>query len=82
MFLSGGMTIKLIMEYLPAGSLKDYLHRNKAKISQNKLLLYANQICQVHTIPLKPITSSICFCTAVLAKGSFLKLVLQCPQIV
>ncbi|KAI4881330.1 hypothetical protein NFI96_029944 [Prochilodus magdalenae] len=42
----GGMTIKLIMEYLPAGSLKDYLPRNKAQITQHRLFLYAMQICQ------------------------------------
>lgn len=39
--------IKLIMEYLPAGSLKDYLPRHKAQTSQERLLLYAIQICQV-----------------------------------
>uniref|UniRef100_A0A4W4FAF7 Tyrosine-protein kinase n=1 Tax=Electrophorus electricus TaxID=8005 RepID=A0A4W4FAF7_ELEEL len=42
----GGRTIKLIMEYLPAGSLKDYLPKKKAQISQHRLLLYAMQICQ------------------------------------
>ncbi|KAK3567775.1 hypothetical protein QTP86_026462 [Hemibagrus guttatus] len=42
----GGRTIKLIMEYLPAGSLKDYLPRRKAETSQQRLLLYAIQICQ------------------------------------
>ncbi|XP_028832487.1 tyrosine-protein kinase JAK1-like [Denticeps clupeoides] len=42
----GGRTIKLIMEYLPLGSLKDYLPRNKAQISMKRLLLYALQICQ------------------------------------
>ncbi|XP_017327064.1 tyrosine-protein kinase JAK1 [Ictalurus punctatus] len=42
----GGRTIKLIMEYLPAGSLKDYLPRHKAQTSQERLLLYAIQICQ------------------------------------
>lgn len=42
----GGRTIKLIMEYLPAGSLKEYLPRNKAKTSEHRLLLYALQICQ------------------------------------
>ncbi|XP_051554303.1 tyrosine-protein kinase JAK1-like [Myxocyprinus asiaticus] len=42
----GGMNIKLIMEYLPAGSLKDYLPRNKSNINHKKLLLYALQICQ------------------------------------
>uniref|UniRef100_A0A4W4FCJ5 non-specific protein-tyrosine kinase n=1 Tax=Electrophorus electricus TaxID=8005 RepID=A0A4W4FCJ5_ELEEL len=41
-----GRTIKLIMEYLPAGSLKDYLPKKKAQISQHRLLLYAMQICQ------------------------------------
>ncbi|XP_056133885.1 tyrosine-protein kinase JAK1 [Lampris incognitus] len=42
----GGRGIKLIMEYLPAGSLKDYLPRNRSKTSLNVLLSYAVQICQ------------------------------------
>ncbi|XP_053351570.1 tyrosine-protein kinase JAK1-like [Clarias gariepinus] len=42
----GGRTIKLIMEYLPAGSLKDYLPRHKAQTNQKRLMLYAMQICQ------------------------------------
>ncbi|XP_046708701.1 tyrosine-protein kinase JAK1-like isoform X2 [Silurus meridionalis] len=42
----GVRTIKLIMEYLPAGSLKEYLPRNKAQTNQERLLLYAIQICQ------------------------------------
>ncbi|KAM4628598.1 tyrosine-protein kinase JAK1 [Polymixia lowei] len=42
----GGRAIKLIMEYLPAGSLKEYLPRNRSKISLNTLLSYAVQICQ------------------------------------
>uniref|UniRef100_A0A673HT49 non-specific protein-tyrosine kinase n=1 Tax=Sinocyclocheilus rhinocerous TaxID=307959 RepID=A0A673HT49_9TELE len=42
----GGANIKLIMEYLPAGSLKEYLPRNKSNIDQKRLLLYALQICQ------------------------------------
>ncbi|XP_062382739.1 tyrosine-protein kinase JAK1-like [Sardina pilchardus] len=42
----GGATFKLIMEYLPMGSLKEYLPHNKPKIDHNKLLLYAKQICQ------------------------------------
>uniref|UniRef100_A0A673HTA9 non-specific protein-tyrosine kinase n=1 Tax=Sinocyclocheilus rhinocerous TaxID=307959 RepID=A0A673HTA9_9TELE len=41
-----GANIKLIMEYLPAGSLKEYLPRNKSNIDQKRLLLYALQICQ------------------------------------
>lgn len=43
----GGQAIKLIMEYLPLGSLKDYLPRNKSKTSLSTLLSYASQICQV-----------------------------------
>lgn len=42
----GGQAIKLIMEYLPLGSLKEYLPRNKSKISLNTLLNYSIQICQ------------------------------------
>nr|XP_015210990.1 PREDICTED: tyrosine-protein kinase JAK1 isoform X1 [Lepisosteus oculatus] len=41
-----GRTTKLIMEYLPAGSLKEYLPRNKQKTDLKKLLKYAVQICQ------------------------------------
>ncbi|XP_056119496.1 tyrosine-protein kinase JAK1-like [Rhinichthys klamathensis goyatoka] len=42
----GGKNIRLIMEYLPAGSLKEYLPNNKSDITQKRLLLYALQICQ------------------------------------
>uniref|UniRef100_A0A8C2JRI1 Tyrosine-protein kinase n=1 Tax=Cyprinus carpio TaxID=7962 RepID=A0A8C2JRI1_CYPCA len=42
----GGANIKLIMEYLPSGSLKEYLPRNKSKTDQKRLLNYALQICQ------------------------------------
>uniref|UniRef100_A0A674D956 Tyrosine-protein kinase n=1 Tax=Salmo trutta TaxID=8032 RepID=A0A674D956_SALTR len=42
----GGRAIKLIMEYLPAGSLKEYLPRNKSQTSLKTLLSYAVQICQ------------------------------------
>ncbi|XP_044216561.1 tyrosine-protein kinase JAK1 [Thunnus albacares] len=42
----GGQAIKLIMEYLPLGSLKEYLPRNKSKISLSTLLSYSIQICQ------------------------------------
>ncbi|XP_038134305.1 tyrosine-protein kinase JAK1 [Cyprinodon tularosa] len=42
----GGKAIKLIMEYLPLGSLKDYLPRNKSKTSLNDLLSYSIQICR------------------------------------
>ncbi|XP_060723582.1 tyrosine-protein kinase JAK1 [Tachysurus vachellii] len=42
----GGRSIKLIMEYLPAGSLKEYLPRNKHQTNMNTLLSYAVQICK------------------------------------
>uniref|UniRef100_A0AAY5KJ60 Tyrosine-protein kinase n=1 Tax=Esox lucius TaxID=8010 RepID=A0AAY5KJ60_ESOLU len=42
----GGRGIKLIMEYLPAGSLKEYLPRNRAQTRPETLLSYAVQICQ------------------------------------
>uniref|UniRef100_A0A3B5AH25 Tyrosine-protein kinase n=1 Tax=Stegastes partitus TaxID=144197 RepID=A0A3B5AH25_9TELE len=42
----GGQAIKLIMEYLPMGSLKEYLPRNKCKTSLSTLLSYSVQICR------------------------------------
>lgn len=42
----GGQAIKLIMEYLPAGSLKEYLPRNRAQTPLKTLYSYAIQICQ------------------------------------
>ncbi|XP_071421731.1 tyrosine-protein kinase JAK1-like [Pithys albifrons albifrons] len=42
----GGSGIKLIMEFLPSGSLKEYLPRNKNKINLKQLLSYAVQICR------------------------------------
>ncbi|KAJ7986307.1 hypothetical protein DPEC_G00338570 [Dallia pectoralis] len=42
----GGRAIKLIMEYLPAGSLKEYLPRNRGQTRPETLLSYAVQICQ------------------------------------
>uniref|UniRef100_A0A8C3LT13 Tyrosine-protein kinase n=1 Tax=Chrysolophus pictus TaxID=9089 RepID=A0A8C3LT13_CHRPC len=42
----GGNGIKLIMEFLPSGSLKEYLPRNKNKINLKQLLRYAVQICK------------------------------------
>lgn len=44
---SGGQAIKLIMEYLPLGSLKDYLTKNKNRTNLSTLLSYSEQICQV-----------------------------------
>uniref|UniRef100_A0AAQ6ALR1 Tyrosine-protein kinase n=1 Tax=Amphiprion ocellaris TaxID=80972 RepID=A0AAQ6ALR1_AMPOC len=42
----GGQAIKLIMEYLPMGSLKEYLPRNKSKTDLSTLLSYSVQICR------------------------------------
>ncbi|KAM5148783.1 tyrosine-protein kinase JAK1 [Mantella aurantiaca] len=42
----GGSGIKLIMEYLPSGSLKEYLPRNVNKINLKQQLQYAIQIAQ------------------------------------
>ncbi|XP_048832138.1 tyrosine-protein kinase JAK1 [Brienomyrus brachyistius] len=42
----GGLSIKLIMEYLPAGSLKEYLPQRKAQTDLQRLLTYAVQICK------------------------------------
>uniref|UniRef100_A0A665UPJ0 Tyrosine-protein kinase n=1 Tax=Echeneis naucrates TaxID=173247 RepID=A0A665UPJ0_ECHNA len=41
-----GQAIKLIMEYLPLGSLKEYLPRNKSKTNLSTLLSYSLQICK------------------------------------
>jgi len=49
--LAGGSGIKLIMEFLPSGSLKEYLPRNKNKINLKQLLRYAVQICKVSLLP-------------------------------
>ncbi|XP_036410281.1 tyrosine-protein kinase JAK1 isoform X1 [Megalops cyprinoides] len=42
----GGRAIKLIMEFLPAGSLKEYLPKYKAQTDLKMLLMYAVQICK------------------------------------
>ncbi|XP_060890941.1 tyrosine-protein kinase JAK1 [Labrus mixtus] len=42
----GGQAIKLIMQYVPLGSLKDYLPRNRNKTNLNTLLSYSIQICE------------------------------------
>lgn len=43
--LIGGQVVQLIMEYLPLGSLRDYL--SKRKLGVPECLLFAQQICQV-----------------------------------
>ncbi|XP_070817879.1 tyrosine-protein kinase JAK1 [Chaetodon trifascialis] len=42
----GGQAIKLIMEYVPLGSLKEYLPRHKKDTSLSTLLSYSIQICK------------------------------------
>ncbi|KAE8293949.1 Tyrosine-protein kinase JAK1 [Larimichthys crocea] len=42
----GGQAIKLIMEYVSLGSLKDYLPRHKKDTSLSTLLSYSTQICK------------------------------------
>uniref|UniRef100_A0A8C5GRA7 Tyrosine-protein kinase n=1 Tax=Gouania willdenowi TaxID=441366 RepID=A0A8C5GRA7_GOUWI len=42
----GGQAIKLIMEFLPLGSLTEYLPKNKNKTSLSTLLSYSIQICE------------------------------------
>lgn len=43
----GGQAFKLIMEYVPLGSLKEYLPRHKKDTSLSTLLSYSVQICKV-----------------------------------
>ncbi|KAJ0057158.1 hypothetical protein NL108_002092, partial [Boleophthalmus pectinirostris] len=45
-YSAGRRNLRLIMEYLPYGSLRDYLIKNKDHIDTNKLLHYASQICK------------------------------------
>ncbi|XP_071757413.1 tyrosine-protein kinase JAK2a [Centroberyx gerrardi] len=42
----GRKNLRLIMEYLPYGSLRDYLIKNKDRFDFKKLLHYASQICK------------------------------------
>lgn len=43
----GRQNLRLIMEYLPYGSLRDYLIKNKERMGHNKLIHYTSQICKV-----------------------------------
>lgn len=47
---AGGQAYKLIMEYVPLGSLKEYLPRHKKGTSLNTLLNYSMQICKVRLV--------------------------------
>lgn len=43
--LTGEKSVQLVMEYVPLGSLRDYLPRHSVGLAQ--LLLFAQQICEV-----------------------------------
>lgn len=45
---AGRRNLRLIMEYLPHGSLRDYLIKHRERFDSSKLLQYASQICKVH----------------------------------
>ncbi|XP_054467869.1 tyrosine-protein kinase JAK2a [Anoplopoma fimbria] len=45
-YSAGRKNLRLIMEYLPYGSLRDYLIKHKDRFDFNKLLHYAAQICK------------------------------------
>ncbi|XP_070598682.1 tyrosine-protein kinase JAK2 isoform X1 [Erythrolamprus reginae] len=45
-YSAGRRNLKLIMEYLPYGSLRDYLQKHKERLDHKKLLQYASQICK------------------------------------
>lgn len=44
---AGRLTMSLVMEYLPYGSLIGYLEKNQHKVNTQRLLLFASQICKV-----------------------------------
>lgn len=46
------------MEYLPFGSLRDYLMKNKERIDHKNLLRYTSQICKV--LPVVPFCRVLC----------------------
>lgn len=43
----GRQSLRLVMEYLPSGCLRDFLQRHRARLDASRLLLYASQICKV-----------------------------------
>uniref|UniRef100_A0A250YM00 Tyrosine-protein kinase n=1 Tax=Castor canadensis TaxID=51338 RepID=A0A250YM00_CASCN len=42
----GRQSLRLVMEYLPSGCLRDFLQRHRARLDTGRLLLYATQICK------------------------------------
>ncbi|XP_030647288.1 tyrosine-protein kinase JAK2 [Chanos chanos] len=45
-YSAGRRNLRLVMEYLPYGSLRDYLIKNRDRIDHKKLVHYASQICK------------------------------------
>lgn len=44
---AGRQSLRLVMEYLPSGCLRDFLQRHRARLHTGRLLLFAWQICKV-----------------------------------
>lgn len=42
----GRQSLRLVMEYLPCGCLRDFLQRHRARLDTGRLLLFAVQICK------------------------------------
>lgn len=50
---AGRLSMSLVMEYLPHGSLIGYLENNRHNVNTRRMLLFASQICKVrarHTV--------------------------------
>uniref|UniRef100_A0A8C2YVY0 Tyrosine-protein kinase n=1 Tax=Cyclopterus lumpus TaxID=8103 RepID=A0A8C2YVY0_CYCLU len=45
-YSAGRRNLRLVMEYLPFGSLRDYLIKNKERTDHKKLVHYTSQICK------------------------------------
>uniref|UniRef100_A0A8C0G910 Tyrosine-protein kinase n=1 Tax=Chelonoidis abingdonii TaxID=106734 RepID=A0A8C0G910_CHEAB len=45
-YSAGRRNLRLIMEYLPYGSLRDYIQKHKERLDHKKLLQYTSQICK------------------------------------
>ncbi|XP_030049659.1 tyrosine-protein kinase JAK2 [Microcaecilia unicolor] len=45
-YSAGRRNLRLVMEYLPYGSLRDYLQKHKERLDHKKLLQYSSQICK------------------------------------
>ncbi|KAK1801442.1 hypothetical protein P4O66_022711, partial [Electrophorus voltai] len=45
-YSAGRLSMRLVMEYLPYGTLIGYMEKNKRNINNRRLLLFASQICK------------------------------------